>query len=417
VPRAPESLLCDARPFIYVHLHSLPGFPILLRDNRHSIILIIMGAVGSKERNMAVPKPSVSFFSGGSTTTQCDAAPPPPLPETSSNEPSSSSLPIDESSGEDDSIAAAAATVSAYSNPGPFEQASQDAKQVVMLDTHDGFRCNINKQLSPYMAVVHSFWLGTNMIPDGRKRTYTWLTQVADESSYYLARVDPSQLSVDGRMQKSLFGGLAMGKMQINVSPEGQTDQCLAEIDFSGEAWTANLKYGSMIGGLAYGCNFFQAVTPRFSMGGEGLYLGANQTMITNYLMKYTIPAAGDDVEGVASKKISAPEPSSTLIAGYNTSQSLLTLNYKRVVTPSRVNLGAELTCNPVSLESQVVLGAEFKWSRSKLQVAIDGTAKMQSVLETKLGKEPGQPTLSLSAELDHLKDEMRFGYGLNIDG
>jgi mitochondrial import receptor subunit TOM40 len=378
-----------------------------------------MGAVGSKERNMAMPKSPVSFFTGGSTTTQCDAAPPAPPPIESSNESSSSSLPLDGSSGEDDSsIAAAAATVSAYSNPGPFEQASQDAKGVVMLDTHDGFRCNINKQLSPYMAVVHSFWLGTNMIPDGRKRTYTWLTQVADESSYYLARVDPSQLSVDGRMQRSLFGGLAMGKLQINVSPEGQTDQCLAEIDFSGEAWTGNLKYGSMIGGLAYGGNFFQAVTPRLSMGGEGLYLGANQTMITNYLMKYTMPAAGDDVESLASKKLSGPgQPSSTFIAGYNTSQSLLTLNYKRVVTPSRVNLGAELTCNPVSLESQVVLGAEFKWSRSKLQVAIDGTAKMQSVLETKLGKEPGQPTLSLSAELDHMKDEMRFGYGLNIDG
>eukprot|EP00980_Cylindrotheca_fusiformis_P019805 scaffold6949_cov107-Cylindrotheca_fusiformis.AAC.5 len=378
-----------------------------------------MGGVGSKERNLPGSNPGISF----SSTTKCDAAPPPPPLETGSDESSSLPSPSDGSSTEDKSIANAAGSVSAYSNPGPFEQASQDAKQLVMLDTHDGFRCNINKQLSPYMAVVHSFWLGTNMIPDGRKRTYTWLTQVADESSYYLARVDPAQLSVDGRMQKALFGGLAMGKMQINVSPEGQTDQCLAEIDFSGATWTANLKYGSMIGGLAYGCNFFQAVTPRFSMGGEGLFLGANQAMITNYVMKYTIPAGTDDVEGVTATKVFAPgqptqeQPSSTFIAGYNTSQSLVTLNYKRVVTPNRVNLGAELTCNPLSLESQVVLGAEFKWSRSKLQVAIDGAAKVQSVLETKLGKEPGQPTLSLSAELDHLKDEMRFGYGLNIDG
>lgn len=257
------------------------------------------------------------------------------------------------------------------------------------------------------------------MIPDGRKKTYTWLTQVADESSYYLARVDPERLSVDGRAQRSLFGGAAMGKMQINLSPEGQTDQCLAEVDLSGQTWTANLKYGSMMGGLAYGCNFFQAITPRFSMGGEGLYLGANNAMITNYLMKYTIPAAGDEVDNLATKKagVAAEMPSSTFIASFNTSQSLLTLNYKRVVTPNRVNLGAELSCNPLSLESQVVLGAEFKWSRSKLQVAVDGTAKMQSVLEAKLGKEPGQPTLSLSAELDHAKDEMKFGYGLNIDG
>jgi mitochondrial import receptor subunit TOM40 len=259
------------------------------------------------------------------------------------------------------------------------------------------------------------------MIPDGRKRTYTWLTQVADEKSYYLARVDPATLSVDGRIHRAILGGLAMCKMQVNVSPEGQADQCLAEMDLSGQTWTASLKYGSMIGGLAYGCNFFQSVTPRFSMGGEGLYLSANQAMITNYLMKYTIPIAGDDQDVSTKKSVPGkptPEsPSSSIVASYNTGQSLMTLNYKRVVTPNRVNLGAELSCNPLSLESQVVLGAEFKWSRSKLQVAIDGTAKMQSVLETKLGKEPGQPTLSLSAELDHLKDEMRFGYGLNIDG
>ncbi|KAL3936541.1 MAG: hypothetical protein SGBAC_008156 [Bacillariaceae sp.] len=374
-----------------------------------------MGAVGSKQNISKTPS-SNSLFRSSIVTTKCEAAPPPPPP--AGTETPSSPPPVDDSSSETDSISAAAKSVSAYSNPGPFEQASQEAKYLVMLDTHDGFRCNINKQLSPYMAVVHSFWLGTSMIPDGRKKNYTWLTQVADESSYYLARVDPERLSIDGRAQRSLFGGLAMGKMQINVSPEGQTDQCLVEMDLAGQTWTANLKYGSMMGGLAYGCNFYQAITPRFSMGGEGLYLGANKAMITNYLMKYTMPAAGDEVDSLASKKAASAEtPSSTFIAGYNTSQSLLTLNYKRVVTPNRVNLGAELSCNPMSFESQVVLGAEFKWSRSKLQVAVDGTAKMQSVLETKLGKEPGQPTLSLSAELDHAKDEMRFGYGLNIDG
>jgi hypothetical protein len=70
-----------------------------------------------------------------------------------------------------------------------------------------------------------------------------------------------------------------------------------------------------------------------------------------------------------------------------------------------------------MTLESAVVLGAEFAWSRSKLNVTVDGNGKMQSLLETKLGKEPGQPKLSLSAELDHMRDEMRFGYGLSIDG
>jgi mitochondrial import receptor subunit TOM40 len=266
------------------------------------------------------------------------------------------------------------------------------------------------------------------MLPDGRNRTYTWLTQVADESSLYMARVDPERLSIDGRIHKALLGGLAMAKVQIGVSSEGQADQCLLDVDVNGPSWSGNLKYGSMGGGPVYGCSFHQGITPRFSMGGEGMYVSANGNMISSYLLKFSLPAVGDPVDDRINKRPpgappgpQAEPPSSTfcvqLAPSGGPSGLPLTLNYKRIVTPNRVTLGAELACDPLSLTSNVILGAEFKFSRSKLQVAVDGNAKVQSVLETKLGKEPGQPSLNFSAEIDPLKDEMRFGYGLSIDG
>jgi mitochondrial import receptor subunit TOM40 len=395
----------------------------------------IMGATASKESStsrlvaVAVPKSSPAFFSNNTpSVTQCDGnapPPPPPLPPLQFSEPSSTSLPIkdaDTGSGglpeEEDAIAKAASFASAIANPGPYESAAMDCKRLVSLDTYDGFRCDINKQLSPHMAVVHSFWLGTNL-PDGRKRTYSWLTQVADNDSLYMARLDPEKGSIDGRIHKSILGGLAMFKLQLGLSAEGQTDQALADVDFGGMSWTGNLKYGSMGGGLIYGCNYYQSITPKLSMGGEGMYISANNNLLSNYTVKYSFPApAGEDESGTGGT--AAPgdsSPASTICANFNSAQSMLALNYKRVVTPNRVTLGAELACNPMTLESQVVLGAEFKWSRSKLQLAIDGSAKMQSVFEAKLGKEPGQPSLTLCAELDHLKDEMRFGYGLSMDG
>jgi mitochondrial import receptor subunit TOM40 len=418
-----------------------------------------MGASGSKPKNLrqqqqqhdtrknkyALPPSPISFLSSDilsassllSTTTRCDESNPPPPPPPPGGSvplpPPPSSLPLTDSptppssSPAEDSIAKAAAAATAFINPGPYEQAPQDLKRLVMLDTHDGFRCDINKQLSPYMAVVHSFWLGTNMIPDGRKRTYTWLTQVADESSLYMARVDPERLSVDGRIHKALLGGLVMAKLQIGVSADGQSDQCLLDVDVNGPSWSGNVKYGSMGGGTVYGCSFHQGITSNFSMGGEGMYLSANGNMISSYMAKYSMPASGDPVDD----RVTGPRrsnggsatpdgPSSTFMAQYSPGSPSgipLTLNYKRVVTPNRVTLGAELACDPLTLASNVLLGAEFKFSRSKLQVAVDGTAKVQSVFEAKLGKEPGQPSLSLSAEVDHLKDEMRFGYGLSIDG
>jgi len=152
-------------------------------------------------------------------------------------------------------------------------------------------------------------------------------------------------------------------------------------------------------------------------MGGEGLYIGVNNSLAGSYVLKYTIPAEGDEPPRRKSPGMAAADgPSSTMIASYNPNQGI-TLNYKRVVTPQRVTLGAELNANPMTLESSVILGAEFAFSRSKVSITVDGNGKMQSVYEGKLGKEPGQPKLSLCAEVDHRKDEMRFGYGLSIDG
>mmetsp|Transcript_20650 Transcript_20650/g.42499 ORF Transcript_20650/g.42499 Transcript_20650/m.42499 type:complete len:365 (-) Transcript_20650:54-1148(-) len=364
-----------------------------------------MGATESKpttKGGTTTMSPSqFSFFATNST--RCDNSPPPPPPLGGEAPPPPPQ--------EEDSIAQAAATASAMLNPGPYEQAPGDLKRLVMLDTHDGFRCDINKQLSPYLAVVHSFWLGTNMLPDGRKRTYTWLAQVADESSLCFARIDPSQSSVDGRIHKALLGGVAVAKLQLGLSAEGQADQCLLDVDLNGMSWSGNLKYGSMGGGPVYGCAFHQGITSNLSMGGEGMYVAANGNMMSNYLMKYSFNASGESESDERASAVCVQ------FAPSGPSPMPLTLNYKRTVTPKRVTLGAELSCDPISLQSSVALGAEFKFSRSKLHVTMDGNAKMQSVFETALGKEPGQPKLSLSAEVDHLQDEMKFGYGLAIDG
>jgi len=295
------------------------------------------------------------------------------------------------------------------------------------LDTFDGMRVDINKQLSPYMAVVHSFWLGTSMIPDGRNHQYTFLTQVADEAGLLMARIDPIRGSVDGRIHRALLGGLAMGKLQVGVSAGEEAaanDQLMGELDFGGMTWTGNLKYGAMGGGIMFGCNYFQSITPRFAMGGEGLYISANKNLLSNYTVKYTMPKPTvEEVEDSpideAIKAVGSNEKvgNATMVANYNAGQGLLALNYKRDVTPNRVTLGAELQCSPMSLDSQVLVGAEFKLARSKVAICVDGTGKVQSCLEAKLGRAPGSPTLNFSGELDHGKQEMKFGYGINIDG
>jgi len=314
------------------------------------------------------------------------------------------------------------------------------SKRLTALDTFDGFRCDISKQLSPYMVVIHNFWLGTGMLPDGRTKNYSFVTQVADEAGLLMARLDPEKKSVDGRIHRSLFGGIAMGKVQIVAGPpggDGQNDQMLGELDFGGLTWTGNLKYGSMGGGNVFGMNYYQSITDRLAMGGEGMYIAVNGSLLNSYTMRYEMEAPNglDEDEGndtlkgndaIAAAAASAVGPgsssldtrqSSWFLGNFNPSQGQLNLHYKRVVTPNRVTLGAELTCSPFTLESQVAFGAEFQLTRSKVALAVDGTGKLQTVLETKLGMAAGSPSLNFSAEVDHGNDAMKFGYGLNIGG
>jgi mitochondrial import receptor subunit TOM40 len=366
---------------------------------------------------------------------QCAEATPPPPPPLPADGKAPPPPPTPDAAAASDSIATAARAVSGFSNPGPYEQAINDVKRIVMVDTFEGFRCDISKQVSPFMAAIHSFQLG---LPpqEGRKSSssYSFITQVADESGLLMARIDPVKGSLDGRVHKALLGGLAMGKLQMGVTAADPTnemassnDTLMAEVDFGGNTWTGNLKYGSMGGGLVYGCNFFQTLHPNVAAGGEGMYIAANGNLMSSYTLKVNWKAGTKEVvDEVLVPTTPPPMPpgmppqeeagNSVLCLNYNAGQMVATINYKRCVAPNRLVLGADLQFNPMSLDSQVVLGAEYKWQRSKLNLCVDGAGRMQSLLEAKYGMAPGSPSILLSAEMDHYSDVMKFGYGINIE-
>ena len=95
------------------------------------------------------------------------------------------------------------------------------------------------------------------------------------------------------------------------------------------------------------------------------MYVAANGNMMSSYLMKYAFRAS--DEGSTDAKSTGTESPSSAVciqFAPSGPSPMPLTLNYKRIVTPKRVTLGAELSCDPVTLQSHCVLGAEFKFNR-----------------------------------------------------
>lgn len=322
-----------------------------------------------------------------------------------------------------------------------------DAKRLVALDTFEGFRCDVNKQMSPGMIVIHSFGLnpsggGGGGPPPGMgpppppPSSYTFITQVGDENGIFVSRVDTARGGVDARMQRVLLGGLAMFKLQMSLS-NSDHDTLLAELDVGTTiptcTWTANVKYGSMGGGPVWGANYWQAITPQLTMGGEGMYIAAQGTPAAAYAFKYNFQAPLTPQERqdqsteratAAAAQPGAPPPevagASSIIGNFH-SNGLLTLNYRRVVTPQRVVVGSELAFPLMAALQEtpdLMVGAEFNLSRSKLMWSLDCNSwKMSSILETKLGMSPMAPRFTLSAAVDHLNQDFKFGYSINIDG
>ena len=229
----------------------------------------------------------------GASASRCDAKeqsslPPapaaPPLPAEGSGGGGDGSKGSGGGSGGDKSIEEAAAAVSAYGNPGMWENLANEAKRLVFVDTFDGARLDVSKQLSPMMMVNHNVWLGTSMLPGGMKNFYTFTSQVVPEETMALvARMDRNR-TLEGRIHLGLS---STENLQVNsklvciATPElSENNQLVADVDFSGSDWSGQIKFGTMGGGDVFACNYLQSVTPRFAMGGEAMYVGAQDVSV-----------------------------------------------------------------------------------------------------------------------------------------
>mmetsp|Transcript_9086 Transcript_9086/g.18171 ORF Transcript_9086/g.18171 Transcript_9086/m.18171 type:complete len:339 (+) Transcript_9086:138-1154(+) len=337
----------------------------------------------------------------GAKLSRCDAPPaPPPLPSTNSPPPPP---PDADEKGEaaaekNDSISEAISSVSAYSNPGPWEAFNSECKRVVFLDTFDGAKVDLSKQLSPFLLINHNWMLGTTAVPDPMKNFYSFTTQVmVDEQTAVIGRIDAGG-TVEARVHR---GWLQSEDLQVATkvvavaTPEfNENNQMVMDVDVGGRTWSGQVKMGSLHGGNILGLSYVQSITPSLTIGGDALHLGSQGASIGSYGVRY----AGTDWIGCGQ---------------WSGLQQAMMINYKRTVTPNRVTLGAELQIAP-TFDTAVSFGGEFNLKQSKFSTVVDGGGGIKSVLEARLGP---AATLVFSGEVDHGKDVYKFGYGLTIGG
>jgi len=270
-------------------------------------------------------------------------------------------------------------------NPGAYDKAEDDAKRVLTPDIYDGFRFSVNKPHGPKFTTSFDFLLGSSMLQSGNSFHYT-TTCTPTEDLFLMGRIDPSG-SLDARIISNITSKLN-ATVIANLSSDVERSVIQLKTEYKGSDYTAGAV---MTQGPYLGVSYFQSVTSKISLGGEGMYHHGQGMSHVFARAKY------DDRLNVATATI--------------TSFNTLSANYLRKVS-DHLNLAAEIEVSLENKQSMMNLGWEFLFRQSKVM----GTISTEGVVSAQVMQMVDQGVaLTFNAILDHSKDSHRFGYGIQI--
>ena len=229
--------------------------------------------------------------------------------------------------------------------------------------------------------------MGSSVHPKGK--FYQFGSTLILGDALFIGRLDNSgTLNAQWHQQyaNSKWGHHIQASVQPPLSQEESFFQ--ADFDYKGEDFTAGLKFGS---GPLVGLSYFQAVTPRLAMGGEGFVHIGRRFSHATARCRYT-------------------DNNITAVATYSTKGTVSTTFLRRV--NNRVALAAELEVAPSNLNAIMSIGAEFVLRQCRIQTNVTSTGLIKATVQ-----EIVAPPLSLllSADVDHNNDVFRFGAGIQL--
>eukprot|EP00871_Galdieria_phlegrea_P001444 jgi/Galph1/22/GphlegSOOS_G4884.1 len=288
-------------------------------------------------------------------------------------------------------------------NPGSYEDINQEASgmlfafywlqmeklnlkiqplAVLRPNLFDGFRFDFNYPLSALFSMGHSIEMGSLQKPPG----YAFSANYLSNQLVMLSRVDLSG-HVNGRIFVN-HSPFLTSKIVAETSSQPNESKATWDLDYRGSDFCGQLKLGNM--GIA-AVSYLQSVTPNLALGGEGFYQGTTQFS--------AITAAGRYVtsDGIATCTIASFGP--------------LVASYCHRVNP-RVTLATEFFWDLRSRDSLVTAGYKFDLRQASIIGQIDSNGRVAALLEEKIN--PGLSFL-LSGEIDHSRQEYKFGFGVTI--
>lgn len=270
-------------------------------------------------------------------------------------------------------------------NPGAYEEINQDATLILRPNLIEGLQFNFNVPLS------ESFALGSSVEAGSKDRPGLF----AFNANYYtnrlvmISRTTPSDGRVNGRIFINHTPALT-SKIIADVGPEPDSSKASWDLDYRGSDSCSQFKIAS---GGVYALSYLQSVSPWLALGGEGFYQSKAGFSALTFAGKYK---HGDDT---ASLSVASFGP---IIA-----------SYVHKVNP-KVSFATELFVDARTRDSHLTLGYRFDLKSASVVGHIDSSGRVAATLEERINP---ALTLTLSGELDHSREDYKFGFGVNIGG
>lgn len=259
------------------------------------------------------------------------------------------------------------------------------------VNSFDGFRVIVAKQVNLNAASQHMFMLGSSQTQNAPYYKYTLILPLDDKNEKSVRLSSDLDFNMDGEFNYPLQDKVSL-KTEVHLQEQG--NGAGAEVDFSDDNSTTQI--GCKIGGAAnsLSINFMQALTPCFSLGGTNSYY------------------FGKGVSKSSLAALYADEEQGNTFAGTFEFESKNThLFYKREVNPNRVNLLTDVTYDGASGQSVMNLTAQYKLKQSSITMGFDSDLTLRSTVESNIAQ---GVQLTISAEIPHLNQgACKFGYCL----
>eukprot|EP00850_Spirogloea_muscicola_P010736 SM000064S19758 [mRNA] locus=s64:287997:290152:+ [translate_table: standard] len=277
--------------------------------------------------------------------------------------------------------------------PVKYEEMQREALMSLKPEHFEGLRFDFTKPLNQKFSLSHGLFMGSVEVPSQTSQIikipsahYEFGPNLIDSRMMLIGRI-----LTDGRMSARVKYDVTdhlSVKINAQLVSEPHFSQAMFQFDYKGWDYQAQLQLGN---NAFYGFNYIQSVTPTLALGGEAFWLGHQRKSGVGFAARH------------ASDK--------SIATGQVASTGLVALTYVQKVS-EKVALASDFTYNWNTKEATTSVGYDYILRQCRLRGRVDTAGVVAAFLEERLNV---GVTFLLSAEVDHVKKDYKFGFGMTV--